>query len=212
MNPQAADGGAGGAGHEFRCDVAHRERKQREHERADDVPAGHVKLVETLLEERRQELYGGKQQCEHDEKVDHQRELGPLERLTDARQHENPAWRHDGEVPDGEHPEAERPARDPAAGQNGYRVIQEREEGIAQPAEHDALRMRVTQAAPAQWQRAAGDVRCDELQRHQDAETDGDQERDERGDTVRVDKSCIDTIVHVSHGYSPLPSVVQDAL
>ena len=71
-------------------------------------------------------------------------------------------------------------------------MIEEREEGVTQPAKQDALRMGVAQASPAEPGNAAPQVRVEELERDDDAEGGRDEERDQRGDAVSVDELRLD--------------------
>ncbi len=99
MNPQAAESRATRAGDELRHEVAHRIGEQREHQRADDVPAGDVQILEAAREEWRQKLDDRQHERQHDEHIDYQREFGPFERLAETRQHQYPARQDDREIP-----------------------------------------------------------------------------------------------------------------
>ena len=71
-------------------------------------------------------------------------------------------------------------------------MVEEREERVAEPADHDALRVGVAQAAPAEPRDAAPQVGVDQLERDDDAEERRDQKRAERGQAVRVDQLGLD--------------------
>ena len=70
-------------------------------------------------------------------------------------------------------------------------MIQEREERVAEPTQHDALRMGVTDAAPAQPGQIGAHVRLHELLRDDDAERDGNEQRDECRDDVRPNERVV---------------------
>ena len=55
-------------------------------------------------------------------------------------------------------------------GEQRHRVIEKREERVAEPAQHDALRVVVAQTAPAQPRRVSGQIRNQQFDRRQDAE------------------------------------------
>ena len=76
-------------------------------------------------------LNRGKQQAQHDEAVDHDRKLRPLERLTKSREHQGPTWHNDREVPQRKQPLTQAVAGDRTSRQDGHAVIQAREKGIA---------------------------------------------------------------------------------
>ena len=71
-------------------------------------------------------------------------------------------------------------------------MIEEREKGVAQPAEQNALRVGVAQASPAEPGNAAPQVRVEELERDDDAEGGREEQRDQRGDAVRVNELRLD--------------------
>jgi len=71
-------------------------------------------------------------------------------------------------------------------------VIEKGKKGIAQPAKHDALCMRVAEPPPAECRRVSSEIGGEELNRDQYAEYDGDQQRDDCRHTVGADKYGID--------------------
>ena len=196
VNPQAAECGPAGARHEFGHDVAHRVGQQREHEAADDVPARHVKVLKPPREERRQELHRRHQQGHDDDGVDHEGKFGPLQRLAHACQHQHPPRQHHREVPHGEQPAAQGGARDRPAAQDGHGMVEEREERVPQPAEHDALRVRIAQASPTEPGNACAKVGIEQLKGDDDAEGDREEQGHQGGDPVRVHQGG----VHPGHG------------
>ena len=192
VNPEAAERRAARPRNELRYDVAHRIGQQREDQAADDVPARHVKVFEPAREERREELHRRHQQGHDYDGVNDQRELGPFERLAHARQHQHPAWQHDREIPQREQPAAQPRARHRAAAQDRHGVVQEREERVPQPAEHDALSVGIAQAPPTEPGRARAEIRIQQLERDDDAEGDREEQGHQSGDPVRVHQGGVD--------------------
>ncbi len=72
-------------------------------------------------------------------------------------------------------------------------MIEERQKGVPEPAEHDALGVGVAQAAPRQERRIRREVRVQEFQGHDGAEEHRDQERDEGRNAVRVHEPGLDS-------------------
>ena len=196
MNPQAAERSAARSRHKLRDDVAHRIGQQREDEPSDDVPARHVEIVEPASEERRQKLDRGQHECRHHNGVDRQRELRPFKGLADTGQHQHPSRRHHREVPKREQPSSQANARDGPTAQHRHGMVEKCEERVPQPAEHDPLRVGVSQAAPAEPWHAAAEVRIEKLQGRDDAECDRDEQRCQGRDAVRVHQCG----VHLRHG------------
>ena len=150
MNPESAEGGAAGPGNQLRNEVPHRVGQQRKHESADDVPARDVQVFQTARKKRRQKLDDRQHQRQNDEGIDHQRELGPLQRLAETGEHQHPAGRDHRKVPQPEYPLPEPRAGDGSSREQWHGVIKKREERVAEPPQHDSLRVVVTEPAPTQ--------------------------------------------------------------
>jgi hypothetical protein len=121
-------------------------------------------------QQRRDELDHHQREREHDERVDDQRKLRPLERLTETGHHQHPAGHDDGEVPDDKDRPAQRSTEHRAIRQPWHRKIQKRQKCVAEPAKEDSLRVVVTQAAPRAPGLAAQELGDVKLERHGDAE------------------------------------------
>ena len=65
-------------------------------------------------------------------------------------------------------------------------MIEEREERVPQPAEHDPLRVGVAKAAPTEPRDVFAEVGKQQLDRHDNPERGGNEQRDERRQSVRV--------------------------
>ena len=155
MDPESAERGTACTGKELRHEVSHGVREGGEHQRADHIPAGYVDIFDAVPEEARQELDDRQHECQHYEDIHDHREFRPFEGLAEARQDQCPARNHDGKIPDAKEPAAQPVAGDRATGQHRHRMIKKGKEGVAEPAEKNALGMVVTQASPCECGNAA---------------------------------------------------------
>ena len=185
VNPQAAESRAARSWNQFRHDIPHGIGQQGKHQAADDVPAGNVKVFQAAREEGRQELNRRQDEAQHHESVDHQRKFRPFQRLAETREYQNPAGNDNDKIPDGEQPFPQARAGNRTSGKHGHGVIEEREEGIGQPAEQNALGVAVAHAPPGKPGRVANHIRQKQLGGCQGAEQNCDEQGDQRGDAVR---------------------------
>lgn len=70
-------------------------------------------------------------------------------------------------------------------------MIEEREERVSQPAEHDSLSVCVAKTPPTEPRDVFADVGKQQLDRHDDPERGGNEQRDERRQSVRADETCV---------------------
>ncbi len=84
----------------------------------------------------------------------------------------DPARQNDREIPQSEQPLPEADAGHGPSGQQRNRVIEKREERVAEPAQQDALRVVVPQTAPAQPGVVRSKIREQKFDGSEDAERD----------------------------------------
>ena len=151
VDPEPAERRAAGAGDQLGHDVAHRVGEQREDQRRRSCTSSRRRAIRgPRAKKPGRNCTGGEHDRHHDEGVHDERKLGPLERLADAGEHQHPARARWSRSSRGR--TASSPSRRLVTGRPvriGTRVVEERQERVAQPAEHDALRVGVAQAAPA---------------------------------------------------------------
>ena len=71
-------------------------------------------------------------------------------------------------------------------------MVEEREECVAQPAEHDALCMGIADATPAEPRRTGANLRSQQLDRRKDAKSNRYEQRRQGGQSVSVDEGGLD--------------------
>ena len=117
------------------------------------------------------------------ERIDHQRKFRPLQRLAESGQHQRPAGADDGEIPQAENPVSQPDAGNRPSRKQRNRVVKEREKCIAEPAQHDSLRVVVPQTTPTKPGPVSGnEIGGEQFDRRGHAERNGNhQQRDEGG-------------------------------
>ena len=71
-------------------------------------------------------------------------------------------------------------------------MVEKRKERVSQPAEHDALCVSVTKAAPTEPRDVVAQVGKQQLDRYDDSERGGDEQGDERRQPVRAHEPGVD--------------------
>src|SRR3982074_996338 len=91
VNPEAAEGCAPRTGNQLGYKIPDRISKHREDNAADNVPGTDIQVGEPSFEKWQDELKDHQNEGKHDESVNDERELSPLQRLAETGSNQTPS-------------------------------------------------------------------------------------------------------------------------